>query len=151
MNQEFTFKLMQKQPAMKTVLFIESDAWYRLCFCEFLCLTGFQPIEAKDGFTGLKMAQKLHPNLILCDVDLSDIAGTEVLLFLRQNSITAKIPFIFLAASPNTPEYNLTLKLGANEYLARTLPNQTLLQAIIKHSKQKSLTLFSFYSQDHGS
>ncbi|HEY9625454.1 MAG TPA: response regulator [Crinalium sp.] len=84
---------------MKTVLVIDNDELFRLTLGEWLGLQGFQSITAHDGFEGIRLAQILQPNLILCDLDMPEIDGVEVLRLMQSDLAIAHIPFFFLTSA----------------------------------------------------
>lgn len=61
---------------------------------------------------------KVVPDLILLDIMLPDMDGTEILKKLKQNSTTVNIPVMMLTAK--TSEYDIvsSLDLGADDYLS---------------------------------
>ncbi|BAY42690.1 two component transcriptional regulator, AraC family protein [Scytonema sp. HK-05] len=61
---------------------------------------------------------------------MSELDGYGVLSSLRQNRVTAMIPFIFLTAKSTTAEVRTGMKLGANDYLTKPTTAEELLGAI---------------------
>ena len=76
---------------------IESDPIYQAEICRLLRFEKYQVIRAENGMAGLNQALKKHPNLILCDVNTSDLTGYEILEKLKSDDAGAAIPFVFLA------------------------------------------------------
>jgi two-component system alkaline phosphatase synthesis response regulator PhoP len=77
---------------------------------------GYQVISALDGETGLAMARKEKPDLILLDVMLPKMDGMEVCRTLRQES---KVPIIMLTAKKEELDRILGLELGADDYITK--------------------------------
>ncbi len=65
------------------------------------------------------MALSEIPDLILCDVQMPEQDGYEVLRTLRQNSLAATIPFIFLTAQGGKADFRRGMELGADDYLTK--------------------------------
>ncbi len=61
---------------------------------------------------------------------MSELDGYGVLSSLRQNRVTAMIPFIFLTAKSTTAEVRTGMKLGADDYLTKPTTAEELLGAI---------------------
>lgn len=114
----------------KTILIIEDTSLDRVNISEWLELTDFNLISAKDGISGLLLAKMLTVDLIISEINLSKINGFEVLKALRENRSTAKIPFIFLTTKPDADSHQLAQQLGANDYLTQPLKFSEFLQII---------------------
>jgi YesN/AraC family two-component response regulator len=118
------------QQSTKKILVIEDDATTRNLFLDGLQAEGFDTIGAQNGATGIQQAQEYSPDLIICDIIMPDMDGYAVLTALRQEPITAIIPFIFLSGS-NTPEHvRKGMELGADDYLTKPSTIEQLLRAI---------------------
>jgi len=115
---------------MKKILVIEDEFQIRDNIREVLELQGFSPLLAENGRIGLKMAQTLHPDLILCDIMMPEMDGYRVLQELRQQSQTAMIPFIFLTAKSDRMEQRQGMELGADDYLTKPFSTGELIRAI---------------------
>ncbi|MBP5972219.1 response regulator [Brasilonema sp. CT11] len=115
---------------MTKVLVIEDEAENRNLFLECLETEGFDAISAENGLVGVEKAQEHVPDLILCDIVMPQLDGYGVLTSLRQNRVTAMIPFIFLTAKSTTAEVRQGMKLGADDYLSKPTTVEELLGAI---------------------
>ncbi|MBD1834270.1 response regulator [Cyanobacteria bacterium FACHB-472] len=91
---------------------------------------GFQAIGAKNGLIGLELANEQMPDLIISDINMPEMNGYEVLEALRQNTKTARIPFIFLSGEEGNAARRLGLELGAADYLTKPVINKQLMEAI---------------------
>ena len=67
---------------------------------------------ATDGKKGIKLAKKIHPDLILLDICMPGIDGVEVLKILKKDMKTIKIPVVMLTALLD----NLTKEKCSSEY-----------------------------------
>ena len=61
---------------------------------------GYETLEAETGKEGLQLARNEHPDLIICDYMMEKTDGYEILLALRAEPATAKIPFVLMTGSP---------------------------------------------------
>lgn len=93
---------------------------------------GFNAIGAEDGRRGLELAKEFVPDVILCDVRMPEVDGYEVLRELRQDPLTATVPFIFLTAENIQNVISQGQLLGANGYLTKPFTTVELLEAISK-------------------
>ena len=115
---------------MKKVLVIDDDEPIRLNLSDLLTQEDFEVIDAPNGIQGLQLAFEKPPDLIICDVNMPDIDGFQVLRKIRENLATAQIPFIFLSAGDDTLYRQQALQLGANNYLSKPMNLLKLLLAI---------------------
>ncbi|KAB8330751.1 response regulator [Scytonema tolypothrichoides VB-61278] len=130
---------------MTKVLVIEDEAENRNIFLECLEAEGFDVIGAENGLVGVEKAQEHVPDLILCDIIMPQLDGYGVLTSLRQNRVTAIIPFIFLTAKSTTAEVRQGMKLGADDYLSKPTTAEELLGAIATRL-EKQAAIREWYS-----
>lgn len=115
---------------MYRVLVIEDEADLRENILDLLQAEGFEAVGAENGQIGVQLAQKLLPDLVICDILMPELNGHLVLMVLRQNPETALIPFIFLTAKGTVEDFRTGLKLGADDYLVKPFQQAELLEAI---------------------
>ncbi len=115
---------------MKKVLAIDDTQEIRFIITETLNLFGFQTLVAEDGVTGIKMAQEQSPDLILCDINMPNLDGYGTLKALRENEVTATIPFIFLSGATDRITIRKGMELGADDYLTKPFTPKELMAAV---------------------
>jgi DNA-binding response OmpR family regulator len=91
---------------------------------------GYKPHQAHDGRQGLEAARTLAPDLILLDVMLPELAGTEVAQRLRLDPTTAHIPIIMLTAKASESDEVVGLSAGADDYVTKPFSLSVLLARI---------------------
>ena len=99
-----------------TVLIIDDDQTQRELASRFLERTGFAPVTASDGATGLILARDLQPHAILLDVTMPGMDGWSVLSTLKADPATADIPVIMVSLVDAQP---LAESLGAADYVMK--------------------------------
>ena len=81
---------------------------------------GFQTSIASTGSQALAEAQQHpHPDLVLLDLMLPDLSGTEICRQLRQHNHTRHIPIIMLTARGSDTDRIVGLELGADDYVVK--------------------------------
>ena len=115
---------------MKRILLIEDNAEVRENIVEILELSDYEVYTAANGREGIKQAQTLYPDLILCDVMMPVLDGYQVLEQLQKGTETEMIPFIFLTAKSKKAEVRKGMNLGADDYLTKPFEEHELLEAI---------------------
>ncbi|WP_414581395.1 EAL domain-containing protein [Scytonema sp. PCC 10023] len=126
---------------MTKILVIEDEKSVRENILDLLEAEHFDTIAAANGRIGLELAVSEVPDLILCDLMMPEIDGYGVLIALREESVTANIPFIFLTARAARADFRQGMELGADDYLTKPFTRDELLSAIASRlSKQANLT-----------
>ena len=74
---------------------------------------------ARDGESGLREAQRLSPDLVLLDLNLPGIDGTEICRNLRRRPATASLPVIMLTARVEEADKISGLDIGADDYITK--------------------------------
>jgi signal transduction histidine kinase len=115
---------------MVTVLVIEDEPAIRNNVLQTLELLNFQALGAENGMRGVVLARQHLPDLIICDVMMPELNGYGVLLEIRNNPITATIPFIFLTAQADRTAMRQGMAMGADDYLTKPFTLDELTDAI---------------------
>lgn len=87
-------------------------------------------ITRMNGTMAVQSAIEHSPDLILLDLDLPDIHGSEVLKLLQAEEKTMTIPVIIISADAMTTQIEKLMKSGAKNYLTKPLDVQEFLMAI---------------------
>jgi CheY-like chemotaxis protein len=117
--------------AKTRVLYIEDNASNLTLMQHILAhRPGVHLLLAKSGATGLEMVQTGHPDLILLDVQLPDMAGDVVLDRLRSDRRTHDIPIVMLSADATPAQIARLLEQGAHDYLTKPIEVQKFLHVL---------------------
>lgn len=111
---------------------IEDEAIILLGLVNLLQQNGFETISAKNGCEGIQLAIEQIPDLILCNVNMPKLTGYQVFEEVRNNQITATIPFLFLTAQNLQAELNKNPLLELSKYLTKPYNPEELLQLVAK-------------------
>lgn len=84
------------RPVWFKILVIENDDLSRDYLCQILRSENIQPIEAKDSKTGIKLAKREVPDLIVCEMMMPKIDGYGIKYLLQNYQRTQKIPLLFI-------------------------------------------------------
>jgi len=84
---------------------------------ERLEMEGYEVFSFYDGDQALEQVHLLKPDLILLDIMMPTVSGSEVLELLKSNPATKEIPVIMLTALPG-PEKK-SKEAGANDYMVK--------------------------------
>ena len=79
---------------------------------------GFKVVgEASNGLEGIRLAQRLEPDLIILDLNMKGLSGLETLQQLRQKGVTARIAI--LTVSDAKSDIFAVVEAGADGYLLK--------------------------------
>src|SRR5512138_58346 len=110
------------------ILVIDDDPGIRKSLGLSLRTEGYAVVEAASGPEGLELAASEAPALIICDVNMPDMDGYEVVTRLRQSN--ASVPFVFLTAKGGRAEMRRGMNLGADDYLTKPFTRDELIEAV---------------------
>src|SRR5436190_20340862 len=110
---------------------------------------GHEVLSATRGRDGLQIAREHQPDLVLLDLMLPDIAGTEVCKSLKQTAPTREIAVLMLTAKGEEVDRIVGFELGADDYVVKPFSVRELLlriTAILRRSQgeQEAATSFQF-------
>jgi CheY-like chemotaxis protein len=112
------------------ILLIDDEGDFRQPIAQSLAKHGFEVLEAADGKEGLRVASESRPDLILCDVEMPEMDGYEVMAALRCESNLEGIPIIFLTGQSEPGQVRQGMNLGADDYLTKPVRLPDLIGAI---------------------
>jgi sigma-B regulation protein RsbU (phosphoserine phosphatase) len=122
---------------MSKILVIEDEALIRESICDVLILSGYDTVSEPDGELGLKRANSLKPDLVLCDINMPKISGLDVLKAIRADEQLKHTPFVFLTAHSTMADFRVGMNLGAEDYLTKPHHNKDLL-AVVSYQLKKA-------------
>jgi EAL domain-containing protein (putative c-di-GMP-specific phosphodiesterase class I)/ActR/RegA family two-component response regulator len=123
---------------MIKILVIEDEESVRENLLDLLEAEDFETIAAANGRIGVNLAITESPDLILCDMMMPEIDGYGVLTALRQDPLTAAIPFIFLTAKSAKADFRQGMDMGADDYLTKPFTRAELLSAIMNRLERQA-------------
>jgi CheY-like chemotaxis protein len=83
----------------KKVLIVDDNGNNLTLEKDLLEVAGFEVFEAENATDGIAICRKEMPNIIIMDIRLPDMRGTDAAGILRQDKETAAIPIVFVTAS----------------------------------------------------
>ena len=92
---------MSKEIEAKKVLVVDDEADSRDFICSVLQEEGLETFQADGGLKAVETASEVEPDLIILDIQMPDKNGLDVIMDLRLEAETAKIPVIMLTGIAN--------------------------------------------------
>lgn len=124
----------------KTILVVDDQKEFALIVRRSLEQEGFEVIIAPDGTTGLGIAEKHRPDLVVLDLTMPDIDGLEVCARLRANPRKQPMPILVLSARASAADRILGLETGADDYLVKPFVPQELVARVKALLRRSSLS-----------
>lgn len=121
---------------MATVLIVEDEEHLAETLRFNLAAEGYSVKVAADGAEGLSLAQALQPDLVLLDLMLPKLDGTEVLRGIRKHSLA---PVVLLTARTAETDRVKGLDLGADDYVTKPFSIAELKARIRAHLRRRQL------------
>lgn len=112
---------------METILVIEDEKDLSDLVSFNLEKEGYRCIVAHDGIEGVETARRQPPDLILLDLMLPGMLGTEVCKLLKKAEVTARIPVIMLTAKGEEIDKVVGFEVGADDYVVKPFSVRELL------------------------
>ncbi|MBM9594574.1 putative bifunctional diguanylate cyclase/phosphodiesterase [Roseitranquillus sediminis] len=101
------------------ILVVDDVEDNRDIFVRRLGRRGFEMLEAENGTEALDIVEREHVDLILLDIMMPDIDGTEVVRRIRRTLSADQLPIIMVSAKTLSEDVAQSLDLGANDYIIK--------------------------------
>ena len=126
---------------MENLLIVEDEQAIRETLKDILELSGYSVMTAKNGKEGYDAIIEYSPDLVLCDVNMPELDGFELLGALNQRMKDEVIPpFIFLTARVETQSMRQGMGLGADDYILKPFDHNQVLEIVrMRLDKRKQL------------
>lgn len=104
---------------------------------------GFTPIAAHDGASALAaLSADPPPDLVILDLMLPDVSGTEICRRIRQEPRTSRLPVVMLTARSEDIDRVVGFEVGADDYVVKPFSTRELVlrvRAILRRAEPPSL------------
>ena len=115
---------------MTKILIVEDENPLAEEFADWLQFEDYEVLLAHDGKAGLEIALRELPDLIISDIMMPIMSGTQLLYALRAHEVSKMTPFIFLTALSEREHVRNGMILGADDYVSKPVRREELLKAI---------------------
>jgi two-component system OmpR family response regulator len=120
--------------AAKQILIADDDPHIREVVRFALEKAGFETEEAADGLETLEMVDEVDPDLVVLDIMMPEMDGTDVCRELRSES---SIPIVFLSSKDDEIDRVVGLELGGDDYVTKPFSPRELVarvKAVLRRS-----------------
>jgi two-component system OmpR family response regulator len=134
---------------MAKVLIVDDDPHIREVVRFALASAGMATKEAKDGKEAIEMFQREPADLIVLDIMMPELDGTEVCKRVRQGS---NVPIVFMSSKDDEIDRILGLELGGDDYITKPFSPRELtarVKAILRRSQGPAPAKENARAMDH--
>jgi len=118
------------EETLKTILTVENDKDFREMLVEIITSLGYQAIEAKDAREGIRILQKQDVDLMLLDIHMPGIRGTDLLKHLRSKG--RQVPVIVVSGYLQKDVFEQVREMNVQAVLAKPIQLKRLTDEIQK-------------------
>lgn len=125
-------RVVENQPTVAhRILLVDDDPVFRSMTKCFLQKSGYQVLEAENGFDGLCQLRENLPDLVMCDLSMPVLNGLE---FVEEVSLEyPSLPLIVVSATEDIADVARALRFGINDFLPKPITNHGDLNNSIKN------------------
>ncbi|RJP47783.1 MAG: response regulator [Desulfobacteraceae bacterium] len=114
----------------KKALVVDDNANNLLLEKDLLEVAGFTVFEAENAADGIAAARREKPDIILMDVRLPDMRGTEAARILRQDEETVDIPIVFVTSSVMAEGIEEIKDINSSGFIGKPINTRTFVEEI---------------------
>ena len=140
--------LLVDDPSDITILVVDDEPINRQVLRNQLEMVGYRVEVAIDGLQGLKLLEKLNPQVILLDVMMPRLSGYQTCYRIRQKYSASELPIILLTAKDQPEDTVRGFQHGANDYLTKPFSREELLVRVRFHLQLSNATSEIFRMMD---
>jgi CheY-like chemotaxis protein len=122
---------VQHGTSLRTLLYVEDNpANLKLVEQLIVRRADLRLLSAVNGDLGIELARDNQPDVILMDINLPGISGTQALKILREDPVTAHIPVIAISANAMPRDIRKGLEAGFFRYLTKPIQVNEFMDAL---------------------
>jgi two-component system cell cycle response regulator DivK len=105
----------------RKVLVVEDNELNMKLFNDLLESQGYEVIQTRDGLSALDLAREHAPDLIIMDIQLPEVPGTDVIKWLKEDEHLRRIPVIAVTAFAMKGDQERIRESGCEAYLSKPI------------------------------
>jgi CheY-like chemotaxis protein len=109
----------------KKAVVVDDNANNLMLEKDLLEVAGFEVFDAANGSDGIAMILREKPDIIIMDIRLPDMPGTEAIKIVRQNKEISNIPVVFVTASVMEKERKEIAAIPNSGYMSKPINTRT--------------------------
>jgi two-component system OmpR family response regulator len=140
----------EASPPGRKILIVEDDLSMRVYLESILGAESLVTAGCADGFSALDLIYTQKFNLVILDLGLPDVSGTEVAKRIRHNSLNRSTPIIILSGRSEEVDIVYGLGIGADDYVVKPIrPKEFIARVHLRLSKEPSIIRGKFKERQY--
>ena len=119
----------------KKALVVDDNRKNLMLETDLLEVAGFEVFEAENASSGIAVARKEKPDIIIMDMRLPDMHCSEAARILRQDKETSDIPIVFVTASVMAEGMEEVRKIPNSGFIGKPINTRTFAKEISQYIK----------------
>jgi two-component system, OmpR family, phosphate regulon response regulator PhoB len=122
----------------RTILVVDDEPTLREALVDALEADGFRVVAAADGREALTQFRAERPDLVLLDLMLPDLSGTELCARIKSDPRTKHVPVVMLTAKGEEIDRVVGFEVGADDYVTKPFSVRELVlrvRAVLRRSR----------------
>ena len=117
-------------PMSKTVLIVEDNELNMKLFNDLLEAHGYATLQTRSGVEGVELARTHKPDLILMDIQLPEVSGLQVIMWIKNDENLKHIPIIAITAFAMKGDEEKIRQGGCDAYLSKPISVVKFLETV---------------------
>ena len=123
---------------MTKVLVVEDNEMNMRLFSDLLKTKKYEVFECMQGSKALGMVKKIHPDLVLMDIQMPEISGIDITKMIRETPAIAQTPILAVSAFAMKSDEERILKAGVNGYISKPISIPLFFETVAHLLKEKN-------------
>ncbi len=136
------------EPSTKQTILVVDDNMDILHYIESILSPKYQVITTQSATECLKMASRMHPDLLIVDIGMPDMNGFELVAAMKKNTETKQIPIIFATARAHPNDQIQAIETGGDAFISKPFSAEQLQAYVNRFLVTKSLKTEEPITQD---
>ena len=105
-----------------TILVVDDSAMMRKIVLRTLKMAEIEyeeVLEAGDGMEALVLLRSNSVNLIMCDINMPNMSGLELLVQMKEEKLAAGVPIVMVTTEGSEPQVRQAILAGARGYIRK--------------------------------
>jgi twitching motility two-component system response regulator PilH len=115
---------------MSKILIVDDSPTETHILTQMLDKNGYQVVTAESGESGVEVAKKELPDLVLMHVVMPGINGFQATRQLKKETTTAHIPVVIVTTKDQETDKIWGMRQGAKDYLTKPVQEESLINTI---------------------